>query len=366
MDSSESLRVSVSTAVNETLIGGPARDGRGPALLHRRLLFLLKAAVTVGICALILRYIDWAEFWITLRNSSLWLIGLVVVMRFGGVVISSVKWRLLLAVHGLEYRLGQLTRWYFSATFLSDFLPTNIGGDAYRIYKTFSNKRSKSCAILAVLIERITGLGALVLLGYAAAIVTYLRRGDPLAAVLVMVFSVGIVGGVLGLWVLLRFGIARRLAATRYWPKFLTPALALIGEFRHHPRESFWVVAISFLFHVNKICVVWLLLQALGTSVNVFELVVAVAAADVMGLLPVSLGGLGVVDGSFIYVMGHFGVSHSTGLATMLLMRTLRLPLSLTGAYFYFIGDGTVRADALDGELATADVARASVESSVN
>ncbi len=346
-------------------MGLPAGDGRRPAPLRRRLLLLLKAAVTVVICALILKYVDWAEFWVTLRNSNLWLIGLVVAMRFGGVVISSVKWWLLLAVHGLKYHLGQLARWYFTATFLSDFLPTNIGGDAYRIYKTFSNRRSKSCAILAVLIERITGLAALVLLGYAAAIVTYLRRGDPLAAALVVVFSVGIVGGVLGLWVLLRFGIARRLAATRYWPRSLTSALALIGEFRQHPRESLWVAAISFLFHANKICVVWLLLRALGASVDVFELVVAVAAADVMGLLPISLGGLGVVDGSFIYVMGHFGVSHATGLATMLLMRTLRLPLSLTGAYFYFIGDGTVRTDAPGGDLVPASAARESVESSV-
>ncbi len=65
-------------------------------------------------------------------------------------------------------------------------------------------------------------------------------------------------------------------------------------------------------------------------------LTISHAAAQTIGVLPISLGGLGLVDASFIYFMAHYGLSLETGLATMLVSRVLTVPLIVLGGYFYF------------------------------
>jgi uncharacterized protein (TIRG00374 family) len=282
--------------------------------------------------------VDWSQFWSALKGSKLAVIGLVVLMRFGGLTLSSFKWQQLLAIHGLQYRLAQLLQWYLVGTFLSHLLPTSIGGDTYRVYKTWHNGRGKACAVVAIVVERATGVAALFLLGYAAAIATYLNQGDPVAGTIAAVGTIGLALALGFALMATRFRLLGVLRRSRLWPAKLSELPALAGDFRDHPRKSALVGLISFVFHVNKILVIWLLLYALGATANPLELTVAVLAVDVMGALPISLGGLGVVEGSFIYLMGHYGISQEIGLATMLLMRVLMLPFVLVGAGLYFMG----------------------------
>lgn len=320
-----------------------AVEGKVRSQLRRRALLLLKLSVTIGLSLWIVSLVDWSQFWSILIASKLSVIGLVVLMRFFGLTISSFKWQQLLAIHGLRYRLSQLVRWYLVATFLNHFLPTSIGGDGYRIYKTWHNGRGKACAVVAILVERATGLAALALLGYAAAIATYLSRGDPVAGTIAVGGTIGLPLAAGAVWLSIRLRLLGVLTRSRFWPAKLTELSALAGDFRDHPQKSALVGVISFVFHVNKILVVWLLLYALGARANLLELTVAILAVEVIGLLPISLGGLGVVEGSFIYVMGHYGVSQEIGLATILLMRVLMVPYSLIGAGLYFMGDRDVR-----------------------
>jgi uncharacterized membrane protein YbhN (UPF0104 family) len=321
--------------------GSVGRDNAKRSPLRRRLLFAVKLAVTLALCGWIVTQVEWTQFWNTVRGSTLWIIGVVVVMRFGGVVVSAFKWQQLLAIHDVRFKLGKLVRWYFVALFFNHFLPTSIGGDGYRVFKTFDNPRGKACAVLAVFVERVTGLAALVGLGYVASIIIYRSSADSVAGLVVTLVSVGLAAAILGTWVTYRFSLVDRISSSRFWPKPMNALLDLASDFRRQPGRSALAGLISFVFHVNKICVVWLLLFALGTPVNVLELTVALVAVELIGLLPISLGGFGLVEGSFMYVMGHYGVASETALATILLMRVLMVPFALVGAYFYFVGDRT-------------------------
>ncbi len=317
-------------------------EDRTVSRLRSRALFLLKLTVTILLSIWIVRLVDWGRFWTVLSQSKLQVIALVVIMRFWGLILSSFKWQQLLAVHGLRYRLGQMLKWYLVATFLNHFLPTSIGGDGYRIYKTWNNDREKACSVLAIFLERASGLAALLILGFSAAVATYLRTGDPIARALSILGVTGVAAALPAAYCLRRFRLLTRLRRTRFWPKWLDTLTALAGDFRDHPRKSVLIAAISFLFHFNRILVVWLLLYALGDTTNLLELAVAIPVVEVVGLLPISLGGLGLVEGSFIYVMGHYGVGREVGLATMLLMRVLTIPYSLVGAGIYFLGDRAI------------------------
>jgi hypothetical protein len=317
----------------------PAPDPR-PARTRRRPVWLaLRLLVTAGLCAWIVAVVDWRAFWGLVRASDPWILALVVVMRLAGTGISAYKWQRLLRVHGHDHPLGRLTRWYLAATFLSHLLPTSIGGDAYRIYKTMDGRGPRSNAVVAVLSERLTGIVALVLMGLVAAVYLVVDARHPVAVVFLVVGGGATMAGAIALGLAVRLRLAERLTRARRLPRIVRSLGAPLADLRAHPGELARALLISFLFHLNRIAVIWLILVALGTTTDYVALVVASATVEVVGVLPITLGGFGLVEGSFIFVMGQFGVGTETALAGMLLMRVLLLPWILLGAVFYFMGD---------------------------
>ena len=305
----------------------------------KRLLFVVKLIVTIALISWIVVIVDWRLFWLNLAKIDLYLIVIVVVSRIFGITISTYKWQQLLAVHGLHYQFGQLHRWYLVGMFFSAFLPTSIGGDGYRIYKTLDNPKAKSCAVLPVVVERVTGLFALLLLGYFAALYIYFRDADTVAHAIVIGGTISIIGGATLLYLAFRLKLLERFSRLRYCPKQVVTLISFLDDFRQHPRKVLWALAISFLFQANLIFGVWLLFYSLGVIVDPSHLTIAVMAGVVISLLPISLGGIGLVEVSFIYVMGHFGLNAESVLTTMLLSRGLTIPVILLGAYYYYFQD---------------------------
>ncbi|MFW6089416.1 MAG: lysylphosphatidylglycerol synthase transmembrane domain-containing protein [Gemmatimonadota bacterium] len=308
----------------------------------------VRFVVTVGLSAWIIALVDWTAFLHTLGSASPWIVGIVVVLRFGGLVLSSYKWQHLLAVHSVRYRLARLLRWYLVGSFLNHFLPSSIGGDGYRIYRTWANERGRAVSVLAVVLERMTGMAALAALGYASALVLLLAGRGPLVSGVAIAGSLCLLVAALAVGLSSRFDLLGRLRGSRFG-RYVHGLAALVSDFRDQPLRTSLVVGLSFAFHLNKLVVVWLLLFTLGASADPLQLMVALFIVELAGLLPISLGGLGVVEGSFMVVMAQFGVADEISLATMLLLRVLMLPFYLAGAIFYFLDDGVSTDDADDG-----------------
>jgi uncharacterized protein (TIRG00374 family) len=180
-----------------------------------------------------------------------------------------------------------------------------------------------------------------------------------MASFVLYTVTAGMLLGLVTLYASAHFRLLRRLAQSQYLRKPAAMLVELADDFRRRPRELTRVGIISFVFHVNKMCVLWLLLFSVGEVSNVFEVAVAVTIVEVAGLLPVSLAGLGVIEGSFMFVMGHFGTTHETALAAMLLSRVLLIPMSLIGAYLYFVGErATKSAEGVELPLAIGEQLR--------
>ncbi len=308
----------------------------------RWLLGGVKLVVTSALCWLIVSWIDWPSFLATVRSAHYGLIALVFVLSLVGVALSAWKWQILLLGHGIRFPLTSLIRWYFIAAFFNAFLPTNIGGDGYRLWKTYTNPRGRARAVGAILLERITGVLTLGFMGYVAAIVVWSRSGDALAGSLAMLGTVGGIGGLLALVLIWRIGLVGPLSRISLLRKIVDTAADLIADWRGRSGRLTAVMALSAAFHLLRIGFIWLLILAFGTAVDPAELTMALFAVEVAAMLPISLGGLGVMEGSFVYVMGGFGLDPETGLAGMLMLRVLTLLIGLIGAALY-LADGRAR-----------------------
>ena len=248
---------------------------------------------------------------------------------------------MLLGIHGANFSFRQLSRWYFVAMFFNNFLPTSIGGDGYRVWRTFRNPRSGTSAVLAVLVERMSGILTLLGIGFLGALIGWARHGHALSINYSVLGIVGVVvASVLFWWTFFAGGLAR-LRAWKRLPVKAVNVIDHIDDYTRDPTRSVQaVVLVSVLFHVVSLFWMGLLLRAVGDSISVADLALVAAIISVVAVLPLSINGIGVVDGSFIFLTGQFGVSYEAALSAMLLQRAFLIPISLVGAWFYFRDGG--------------------------
>jgi len=313
--------------------------GAGRRQVSRPLL-ALKALVTIGLCAWLLARADWARIGRALAEASPWQLLLVFAAMVLCVTISTWKWWCLLRIHGASFPFRTLHRHYFVAMFFNNFLPTSIGGDGYRVYRTWRNPRSRTAAVLAVFTERLTGIASLLLIGLAAAAVSYYRSGNALAG---FVFHAGIAGLAVALplaLLLLHPRVQAWILSRPRLPGVVRQLFNHLGDYRRDPGGFGLVIAISLGFHAFSLGWMWLLIHALGQPFSIVDLAVVSAVLSLVAIVPLSINGIGLVDGSFIFLAGQFGLPFDPALAVMLIQRALLIPISVAGAWLYFRGRG--------------------------
>ena len=300
----------------------------------------MKVVVTALLIVVIVRSVDWGTLRTHLAGYSPTLIAWVVVLWLVMLVLSVSKWQTLLRVHGLSYRYWTLTRWYTIGNFFNQLLPSMIGGDGYRIYRTLGNGRHRACAVLAVLLERVTGLAALMAMGAVAAGLHWLDTGHRLsgwwAALSLIGGAATVVGGLL-VW---KLRLVPRLLGQRWCPSAVRSLVLHAGDYARHPGLVLVAIAISFAFQGLRVLVYWLLLWGIGSDVGFGPVLIVSVVTSLVGMLPISLGGIGLVDGSFMELMAMYGVPREVGLSAMLMSRLTVLPVAIVGGVLYAFEPG--------------------------
>jgi uncharacterized membrane protein YbhN (UPF0104 family) len=231
-------------------------------------------------------------------------------------------------VHELEYSFPYLLKVLMIGFFFNNFLPTSIGGDAYRVLRTLPATGSKSRALSAVVLERLVGVAALVFIGFLGAVVIQFR--NPSAFVVYFVTLSGLGFAAMGaLFVLGRLGHLKAL-----WERLLRiPKLQVLTENAGLIARSRGplaaVVLWSFVFQVLGVLAVAALFRAVGNPVELAVCAVVGTMSAVAAVLPISINGIGVSEGSFVAAAASLGVNTEDAVVVALMCRALVIPLSV-------------------------------------
>ena len=252
-------------------------------------------------------------------------VALLVIFVFAAqLAISSWKWQWALRIHRLYFSYAFLTRVLVIGFFLNNFLPTSIGGDAYRVYRTLPSSPPKSRAVSAVILERVVGFSALLLLGLIGAVTLY--STNPLAHTYVLLAAFGAVIAIGGFAL-----VAPRLLRS---PK-LAPITDNLRSICAARGEWAPLIALSLLFQLQAVFVLHLLFNSLGAQVSLEQAALVAAAAGIATIIPLSINGLGIVEATIAGTAVAVGASYEAGLVIAVLMRLLLLPLTLAAGLLY-------------------------------
>ena len=247
--------------------------------------------------------------------------------------ISGLKWYAALRVCNVDLSFARLTRFYCISHFVGQFLPTSIGGDAYRVYRVLPLVEPRSRAVTSIIIDRIVGLAALLFLGAVGAIFLVDNFRLPQGYLTALGFgSVGAVIGGLAMyfgW----FGLIRRKL------QHLKVVTAIQDDLMQLLRAGWnWLplLGMAFVFQLIAVSIVYLLFLGAGSSLGFAEVALIAAVTGLAGMIPLAINGIGVTEGTITLAGVALGADYEDAAVAAVLLRVAVLPLSCACGVLYW------------------------------
>jgi uncharacterized protein (TIRG00374 family) len=294
----------------------------------------IKALIALVLLALLLRGVDWEQAQQMLSRVSLLALSAALIAMIWELVLSAWKWTWTLRMHGLDYRPGYLFHTLIKGYFINNFLPTAVGGDAYRAYRTMPSDGFKSRAVSAVLLDRVSGLAALLFLGAVAACVLWAE--SPVARWYLSVCAAGGLVALLGVLVVYKGWLKVLSNRVRHLGAFIALEHNL-GHLQRARKEWIYVVVLSLAFQATSIGILYWLFGRIDYPVSIAACALMTAAAGVAAVLPVSINGIGVMEGSLVGMAVALGVEYDSALVVAILRRLLMVTLSMLCGTMFLI-----------------------------
>jgi glycosyltransferase 2 family protein len=260
-----------------------------------------------------------------------------------GIALASLRWQRVLSALDLPHRMSKLLPTYLASLFISNFLPTTIGGDVLRVRRISSQNGETPRTFASVVLERLTGWVVLPVITLAALAInpTLLHlpggSGAAHAAVIVSFATLALLGGLLCVAGHPRLG--GRLASNAGWRRF-TGAIHLgLARFRHQPARAAEVLVAGLGYQLAIVAAAFLAGRALNVGVGWTAFMAFMPVVAIVTVLPFpTVGGLGLREGALVVFLAPLGVSHSHAIALGLMVYAINLLVSLLGAPAFATG----------------------------
>ena len=266
-------------------------------------------------------------------------------------IVTTWRWRRLLRAAGLGVRFRRAFALNVVGQFYSSFLPGNTGGDVVKaIYasRQTSDKTLKARAVVSVLVDRGVGLVSLIILGGAAAAFGYawFGPGTPTAdqcrqvalgaAALLAVVVVGCAA-------ILTPGLRQKLDLGNRLPNLpgIGHARAVVDAlelYLRRPGLMAWATVISFPVHLTVAAAGMCGGLAFDLPVHWGYYFVVVPVVVLVGAIPISPQGAGVMEFFAVTLLNRQGVTVAEAFALTMFIRLVHVFWNLGGGVFVLRG----------------------------
>jgi uncharacterized membrane protein YbhN (UPF0104 family) len=293
---------------DHTIIASEARVRGGGLLLWA------KVALSLALLLSLAHIVDWKRAADALAHAALLPLLFAPCVAFLGLFVAALRWSRVLANGGVRLNWPHAFRGYVIGTFYGALLPGSMSGDLLRLgYCARTTGCSAGLAAAGVLVERISGVLALVLMVLGAAFFV------PSMSQALFHLGMGQMSIALGV------ALMAILAAVRWGPRLLLlglpeGTLGRVGASLRAGAEGMRALGarallelllISAVFQTADICATLFLSKALSMNLPAAIFFAVLPLAYLVSALPISIGGAGVREGTLVLLLTRFGVGAS-------------------------------------------------------
>jgi hypothetical protein len=238
-------------------------------------------------------------------------------------------------------------RFTYIGLYASIFFPSSVGGDSIKVLGLISKGSTAGKALAGVMMDRVVGLAAALVLLPAA----FWGTDGNLPPVGVLAWaSVAALMGLMAVALVSRFLPLYKLTLLAngphgrrgLWQRIkgeIASTILSMRAFVQNPREVFSTILLSLILLLMSVGGSWLVSLDLGIQVDYGVLCVIVITSYLASAIPISPGGLGVQEVSIIWLLSSIGVQEELAAALALIMRVWFLIVGLP-ILLMVIGEG--------------------------
>ena len=326
----------------EGLIDAVETAGTRPERRHRWALPLriFVSLLMLGVLWWRFPQINWADLIPTWDlRTILWLLA-ATTMTFLSIVLSAVRWQAVLRALHLRERLRILVPLYFAGQFVSNVLPTTIGGDVLRVSRLSKINGQPEPTFASVALERLTGWLVLPLITvFGLAINPGLRQLGRATLLALAVAVITLVALVVVLLAANHPRLGGRYASTEGWRRFVDAIHQSLTQLRHQPLAAAGILIAGLVYQVALCLAALMVAAALGFSwLGLTALLAFYPAVLILQVLPIGIAGLGVRESAFVLFLVPLGVPAEKAVALGLVLYAINVVASLFGAPSFAVG----------------------------
>ncbi len=299
-----------------------------------------RIALSIGLLLLIFLFVDLGEMVTRLRAVDPWLFLVLLALLTADRFLMAFKWLLLVRVQELRLTFPQALRAYYISSFAGMFLPMTVGAD---IIRAMAVRRAGSTPRILATIALERGLGAvsqilLAALSLSMIIVLGLDLGVSnlqLAVIITFLLVILLASLPFSFWLAER--VARALETRGSLARKAAELADAYAESRHHRRVIWTFLLLTVIEGFFPIAWYWVAALALGLDLPFILFVATIPIVFMVARLPISLGGMGVLEGSFVVLAGLLGIAAYDAFSIVILCRLAELLALLPGAVAYLM-----------------------------
>jgi uncharacterized membrane protein YbhN (UPF0104 family) len=303
--------------------------------MKKHLFNVLRIVVSAGLITYLLVFqVDLGQLWLVVSQARWGYLVAAAALMIVGTALRAVRWRVLLQGLGIEAPLGVLVHLYFVGAFFNIFLPTGLGGDAVKMTRLAHATGRAPESIGTTLVDRATGLWVL----FVLAILALPFSADLLPDGWAPVIALGTLCGVIGGWVVMGTPLIPWLGSKVRLPgqDKLQRFYRSVSQLGYRALGRACLVSLVF----DLLLILFNLLIARGLNVDqplgIFVLFTPIISFSLA--LPISIGGLGVREQTYVLLFGPLGVADGTAVAMSLANYALtNLLVGLLGGIWYAV-----------------------------
>jgi hypothetical protein len=298
--------------------------------------------VSAGLLGFILFRVDLRSIATALGGMDVALFGLACLLFLCGQWINTERWRqLLIMARGSAPAHRFLLGLVLAGMFFNFFLPSTVGGDVARAEMARTRLGGRTDAYLSIVIARLLAFIAVLTIGLVASLVAWQRfgwfDGELLLSTLALLLPAT------AILFVTRIRVADRLTSVKWLPasriRRVSGIVRSFQAYTNSPSGLAWVFALSLLAQfAGNVFVVWALAASLGVAAPLAFHLVAVPLITLITLVPISINGIGVREGGFVYFYAKVGVAAGDAIALSLAYTLILGVFSVIGGLYLVFG----------------------------
>jgi len=305
----------------------------------------IKLAVTAAIFAYLFSILDVREIPALVSRAKPHLLLLSFAVFVSRNIFGALRNKVLLAYKSFDFSLAALVRLYFIGFFFNLFLPTVVGGDIARGYYLYTYSGGKEETISSILVERALGILAMMFLSVVsialAEAVGLNVVADRTIKVIFCLFGAGLVLSLL-FFCERTERVLERALPERLTRKFRSPMNVVLHVIKYNkaPSVLLYAFVLSLLFQFLSIVSTYLISSALGSSMDFLYFLMLLPVIWLISMVPISINGLGLREGSFVFLFGAAGMQKETAMTISVIWLAQTILLGVMGG-IAFLAEGT-------------------------